>query len=126
MPRHSIGEYPPNWPEISKAVKDAAGWKCIRCNHPHDIEAGFMLTVHHLDMDPSNNAWWNTPALCQGCHIHIQAKVDMEQPWMFEHSDWFKPYVAGYYAHIYGLPEDRSYVMDHLHDLLLLGRFTLA
>jgi hypothetical protein len=126
MPRHSIGNYPINWPEISKSVKDAAGWKCVRCGEPHNVPAGFMLTVHHLDMNPANNAWWNTVPLCQGCHLHIQAKVVLEQPWMFEHTDWFKPYVAGYYASINGLPDDREYVMSHLPELLLLGRYISA
>jgi 5-methylcytosine-specific restriction endonuclease McrA len=126
MPRHSIGEYPTNWNEIAKAVKDEANWHCIRCGERHDVSAGYMLTVHHLDLDPSNNVWWNTLALCQRCHLRIQAKVVLEQPWMFEHSDWFKPYVAGYYAHTNGLPEEREYVMDHLGDLLLLGRYCIA
>jgi len=43
----------------------------------------------------------------------------MERPYMFPHSIWFQPYVAGYYAHLQGLPEDRDYVVAHLDDLLL-------
>jgi hypothetical protein len=35
----------------------------------------------------------------------MQGKVKMERRWLHEHSDWFKPYVAGYYAHVY-LGED--------------------
>lgn len=98
MPRKSTGNYPPNWNEIAQAVKDAAGWKCVRCGHIHDIPAGFMLTVHHLDLNPANCAWWNIPALCQKCHLTVQAKVVMERFWMFDHSEWFKPYVAAYYG----------------------------
>jgi hypothetical protein len=98
MIRKSIGEYPANWKEIAKAVKDAAGWKCVRCGHHHEPEAGYTLTVHHLDIDPSNCAWWNIPALCQRCHLHIQSKVVMEREYMFAHSEWFKPYVYAYYA----------------------------
>jgi hypothetical protein len=98
MIRKSTGEYPVNWKEIAKAVKDAAGWKCIRCEHTHDIEGGYMLTVHHLDLNKSNCAWWNIVALCQKCHLQIQHKVVMEQPYMFPHSEWFKPYVAAYYG----------------------------
>ena len=37
---------------------------------------------------------------------------------MFEHSDWFKPYVAGYKAKLQGMPTERSWVMGHLEDLL--------
>lgn len=121
MPRKSKGEYPANWPEISKAVKDEAGWRCIRCKHPHDIEAGRMLTVHHLDLNKSNCEWWNLTALCQACHLHIQSKVVMERAYMFDHTEWFKPYVAGYYAHRNGLPEDKPYVLANIPMLLGLG-----
>lgn len=118
MPRQSKGEYPDNWDQIATAVKDAADWKCVRCGKEHDPPAGYCLTVHHLDLDPSNCEWWNIPALCQRCHLTIQAKVDMEQVFMFEHSDWFKPYVAGYYASLRGEDTTREYVEENLDDLL--------
>ena len=57
-----------------------------------------VLTVHHFDGNKENNLWWNLMALCQVCHLVIQGKVVPEQPWMFEHSNWIKPYIAGYYA----------------------------
>ena len=57
-----------------------------------------VLTVHHFDGNKSNDRWWNLMPLCQVCHLVIQGKVVPEQPWMFEHSEWFKPYCAGYYA----------------------------
>ncbi len=90
--------YPDNWNEIAKSVKDGAYWKCVRCGTPHDVEAGYCLTVHHLDGDPSNCAWWNIPALCQRCHLSVQGRVKMEQGYALPHSEWFLPYVAGYYA----------------------------
>ena len=122
MRRKSTGDYPPDWPAIAQACKDAAGWKCIRCGHDHDPIAGYVLTTHHLDLNPANNAWWNLAALCQRCHLKIQAKVIMERYYMFEHSAWFRPYVAGYYAHLHGLPDDREYVLSHLDELLEYGR----
>jgi hypothetical protein len=122
MGRKSTGEYPPNWKEIATTVKDEAGWKCVRCGHAHDIEAGYMLTVHHLTLEKDNCAWWNTPALCQRCHLKIQGKVIMERPWFLPHSDWFKPYVAGYYAFVYGLPDDKQSVMDRMDELILMGQ----
>lgn len=67
-----------------------------------EVEAQWrILTVHHLDGDKGNDAWWNTLALCQRCHLQIQGKVNPHIPWMLSHSDWFKPYVAGFYAHKY-------------------------
>jgi len=122
MSRSSTGSYPPDWTEIATRVKDEAGWHCIRCHHRHDIDAGHMLTVHHLDLNKSNCAWWNLLALCQKCHLTIQAKVIIERPWMFEHSEWFKPYAAGYYASINGHPTDQAYVLAHLDQLLDYGR----
>ena len=117
------GEYPADWPEIAKAVKEAAGWCCVRCGHPHDAPAGYVLTVHHLDGDKANCRWWNIPALCQRCHLTIQAKVNMAQVWALEHSDWFKPYAAGYYAFRYlGEGLTRAEVDARMPDLLALER----
>lgn len=116
--------YPPDWPEIADGVKAAAGWRCIRCGHPHDPGAGFTLTVHHLDMDKSNCRWWNLPALCQRCHLSVQARVVLERPYFFEHAEWFKPYVAGWYAASYlGEPDlTRAEVDARLEELLALER----
>lgn len=117
MGRKSKGQYPEEWPQIAKAVKDAALWKCIRCGHPHDIEAGRMLTVHHLDLNKSNCAWWNLCALCQACHLTIQAKVVMERVWFLSHTPWFEPYVAGYYAAQRARAEGRTVTLDYWESL---------
>lgn len=60
-----------------------------------------VLTVHHLDYDKLNCRWFNLAALCQRCHLTIQGKVVMDRRWAHEHSAWFRPYVAGYYASVY-------------------------
>ena len=122
MRRHSTSDYPADWPEIAKRTKDAAGWRCVRCGHIHEPETGYSLTVHHLDIDPQNCAWWNIAALCQRCHLRIQGRVVMERVWMLPHSEWFKPYVAGYYAHKFGLPEDRESVTAHADELIAMGQ----
>lgn len=46
----------------------------------------------------------------------------MERQWMFEHSEWFKPYAAGYYAKQNDRPTDKAYVMANLNMLLEYGR----
>lgn len=66
--------YPDNWEEIAYKVKEAAGWKCERCGHPHDPAKGRTLTVHHLDGDPRNCKPENLAALCQKCHLIIQIR----------------------------------------------------
>jgi hypothetical protein len=140
--------YPQEWHDtIKHAVREAAGNRCLRCQHPYEKGAGEwspcderclhnsdnsrwlnrkgewttgplnidkdavlqarwrILTVHHLDGDKANCRWWNLVALCQRCHLQIQGKVDMRRVYPWPHSDWFRPYVAGYYAWIY-LGED--------------------
>jgi hypothetical protein len=111
-------DYPDNWREIATRVKDEAGWKCIRCEHPHDVANGYCLTVHHMDGRRANCRWWNLPALCQRCHLSIQNRVVIRRPYLFEHTDWIKPYVGGYYAHCLGLSDEREFVMANL-DLLI-------
>lgn len=126
MPRKSKpgAAYPPHWKAIATRVKEEVGWRCVRCGAPHENRAGHTLTIHHADMDPSNNRWWNLLPLCCPCHLQIQHKVVMDRPWvMTEHSEWFKPFVAGFYAWKY-LGEDltREQVLARLAELLALER----
>ena len=82
-----------------------------------------VLTVHHLDGDKSNCRWWNLAALCQADHLKIQAQVIMAQTYQLPHTDWFKPYVAGFYAFtLMGEDLSREAVMDRLDELLLVGQ----
>jgi hypothetical protein len=80
-----------------------------------------ILTVHHLDEDKANCRWWNLVALCQRCHLRMQHGVVMGKPYHYEHSEWFKPYAAAFYAFKY-LGEDlsREEVMARMDDLLKL------
>lgn len=94
-----MSAYPHNWKEIATALKERHGWKCERCKHPHEVETGYVLTVHHLDGNKSNCEDWNLAALCQRCHLTIQGRVKMEQHFFEEFlpvSQWFKPHLEGY------------------------------
>jgi hypothetical protein len=144
------GDYPADWNVISRRVRDAAGWRCVRCNHPFDPTTGRPLPcteecdrtrgrncvgggldapdtglriegaakqphmpdvpglnygVHHFDGRKDNVAWYNLMALCNSCHLRVQARVIPERPWLFSHSTWMIPYVCGFYAHFYGRAE---------------------
>lgn len=90
------GAYPADWPTIAARVKTAAEWQCVRCQTPHDPASGYMLGVHHMDGDKSNCAGWNLAALCQRCHLRIQARVDLRQPILIAPSVWSMPYIAGF------------------------------
>lgn len=101
MPRKSKpgSAYPPNWREIATAVKELAGWRCVRCGAAHVNRPGYTLTVHHLNMDAADCRWFNLAPLCCKCHLQIQHKVIMDRPWvMTEHSEWFRPYASGFFA----------------------------
>ncbi len=104
----------------STLLCDAAGWRCIRCDVPHGPVPN-ILTTHHFDGNKSNNAWWNLLALCQRCHLSVQGRVRPEQPYFLEHSDWIKPYVAGFYARKYlELDLTREQVNARMEELLRL------
>lgn len=95
----SFSEYPAGWKEIAQRIKDASGWMCERCKHPHELETGHVLTVHHLDGNKHNCADWNLSALCQRCHLKIQGRVKMNQLFFAEIldvSEWFKPHLEGF------------------------------
>lgn len=94
QPQHR-GEYPADWDAIAKVVKDEAKWTCVRCHQYHNPTIGYTLTVHHFDGDKANIARWNLMALCQRCHLSVQARVDPAQALMFEPSPWCIPYIAG-------------------------------
>lgn len=71
---HHKGEYPENWKEIALKTKEKAGWRCECCGHKHDPDNGYTLTTAHMDNDKSNCNEDNLAALCQRCHLKIQAK----------------------------------------------------
>jgi hypothetical protein len=118
--------YPPDWLQIARRVKEEAGWRCVRCGREQSNEPGKFLTIHHLDLDPSNSAWWNLLCLCCPCHLSIQARVILERPWVLEHTTWFQPYVAAWYAKQYlRLDLSRDETMVRLDELLALERRAL-
>ena len=83
-----MNDYPPNWPEIAKQIKAEAGWCCEHCGHPHCVKTGHVLTVHHLDMDKAHCDRSNLVALCQRCHLSIQARYTPGQLWLFQAPAW--------------------------------------
>lgn len=96
----------------------------LRAGEIADVEARYrVLTVHHLTGDKADCRWWNLTALCQRCHLYIQGRVKMHQLYPFEHTPWFKPYAAGYYA-AFRLGEDlsRQEVEARQDELLALER----
>ena len=98
---HTRGEYNPDGAEKRRAAREAVGNICNRCRHPHDVASGHVMTTHHWDGNKANDSWYNLLPLCQRCHLTIQGRVNPETPWFLPHSDWLKPYAAGFYAKKY-------------------------
>jgi hypothetical protein len=70
--------YPADWPAIALRVKTAANWRCCECGRVcynpifpsvRKPDRRLVLTVHHKDHDPQNNAPGNLEALCTTCHL---------------------------------------------------------
>jgi hypothetical protein len=136
---------------VKHLVREQAGHRCVRCHHPYAKGDGEwsgcdalcdhgppthlfgafpfvafgarwrILTVHHLNGDKADCRWWNLAALCQRCHLRVQRVVVMDRVWPWPHSEWFRPYAAGWYAHAY-LGEDlsRAEAVARVDELLAL------
>jgi len=70
--------YHPEWEEISAAVVRRAGNRCELCPAENGklhwkTKAFVVLTVHHIDGNPENNRRLNLIALCQRCHLRLEA-----------------------------------------------------
>lgn len=81
-----------------------------------------VLTVHHIDGDKANCRWWNLAALCQVCHLQVQATVRFDQMTLeiFEPPGWFRPHLAGYVAATEMDAPDalRETVIERMDDIL--------
>lgn len=78
-----------------------------------------ILTVHHLNGVKHDCRWWNLASLCQRCHLTIQSKVILDRPYTREHTQWFKPYAAGFYASEYmGEELTREETLSRLDEIL--------
>ena len=86
------GGYPANWSEISTAVKERAGYQCewvdkdgTRCQRKHHepipgskTYAKTVLTVAHLNHDPTDCRMENLAAWCQAHHLRYDALLHAE------------------------------------------------
>lgn len=80
--------YPKNWKEVREKILQRALHRCEFCgvaNYTYVTKAGtedwqfpqaakVVLTIAHLDHNPTNNDPRNLRALCQKCHNRYDAK----------------------------------------------------
>jgi len=103
------GRYPESWPDVARKIKELNYWKCERCGvrNNEDFPDGTMLTVHHLDGNKFNLEYWNLAALCQRCHLRVQARVTwLPLPYVFtkdgqieilqDHNYWMSKHIKDY------------------------------
>lgn len=78
--------YPANWPDIARAVKEAAGYACVGSTAYPDCKvldgmahpvtgSVVVLTVAHLDHTPENCEPENLRCWCQRCHNTYDAPM---------------------------------------------------
>jgi 5-methylcytosine-specific restriction endonuclease McrA len=68
--------YPENWERISFLTRERAAWKCELCGAANGLahpmtRSIVVLTVHHINGDPTDNRRLNLIALCQRCHNRL-------------------------------------------------------
>ncbi len=68
----------PNWPIIRARILKRAGGFCELCMdkqyHPHwKTSPRVILTVHHISGDHRDDRGCNLLALCQRCHLRLEA-----------------------------------------------------
>ena len=78
--------YPKNWKKISKLIRERAGGLCELClaqnGKPHPItDSRVVLTVHHINNDPTDNRPINLIALCQRCHLRLDMPFKRKPYW---------------------------------------------
>jgi 5-methylcytosine-specific restriction endonuclease McrA len=73
-------KYPNDWQVIRNHILTRAQNRCEFCGaankQPHpETGSKVVLTIAHLDHDPSHNHFDNLKALCQKCHVTYDAKL---------------------------------------------------
>jgi hypothetical protein len=84
----NAARYPADWPEVSLAIRERAGWRCegspaypdcrASNGHPHpDTGSIVVLTVAHMDNTPENCLPENLRAWCQRCHLNYDRAIHL-------------------------------------------------
>jgi hypothetical protein len=75
-----LDDYPEDFPEISRRVRERAGWRCEECRRVIGAHRAQYLHVHHKNGNRRDNSPGNLKALCIVCHAeeprHAHLKND--------------------------------------------------
>ena len=69
----AFNRYTRTFPELSKVLRDAAGWRCDECKRDFSQNPSY-LHVHHKDGVKTNNDMGNLRVLCRDCHERIHGR----------------------------------------------------
>ena len=77
-------KYPAFWKIIRAKIIARAEGRCELCGaenyKPHwKTGSRVVLTIAHIDQDINNNEDWNLLALCQRCHLRIDAPYKIKK-----------------------------------------------
>ena len=81
--------YHPDWPVMSRLVRQEFGNRCARCKLSGDEDA-IALQVHHIDENPGNNALENLIPLCSRCHLQIEKEARQHAPYQHQQTELFE------------------------------------
>src|SRR6056300_1102385 len=81
--------YHPDWPVMSRWVRQEFGNRCARCKLSGD-EDDIALQVHHIDENPGNNALENLIPLCSRCHLQIEKEARQHAPYQHQQTELFE------------------------------------
>ncbi len=111
-------------------------WPATRCRASRLLAGDFLPCQTPHPKPRRVRAWASYPVVSdgvpwsggaepctQGKPVSSPASILPERPWLWEHSEWFQPYAAGFYAHYYGDADvTRTEAEERLDELLLLGQ----
>jgi hypothetical protein len=95
-------------------------WKCQLCwaknGEPHPITKSLVvLTVHHINNDPTDNRKLNLLALCQRCHNKLdQPSVIRASKGDFGEGVKMRKVIVGLYTLTNDLPKDKSAIFEKI------------
>jgi len=75
-----LNNYTPDFPEVSRRAKQAAGYRCQRPTCGHDLSSPAFrkfLHVHHRNGQKSDNSLANLEVLCIRCHAEAEGHGHM-------------------------------------------------
>lgn len=86
----NLALYPVDWKKISLKRREEAGWRCegspaypdcrAANGQPHPVTGSrVVLTVAHLNHNPSDNRPENHKVWCQRCHLTYDAPMKAER-----------------------------------------------